>query len=97
MITLHDDCNILKTTKDISGKTVNSDPIPTKCRVKEEYKMVRNNASQEVVSELEFWIYPNTAISLENKIEYQGKEYQIISIQPKKNTLGETTRKVVFV
>jgi hypothetical protein len=97
MITLYDECNILKTTKDMAGKTVNSDPIPAKCRVKEEYKKVRNEASEEVVSELEFWFYPETDIQLDTKIEYQGKEHQIISIQHKKNTLGQVTRKVVMV
>lgn len=97
MITLYQDCQIISTTKDMYGKYVKSQPFSVKCRVKEEYQMVKNKASEEVISSLEFWFYKDTILKLDDLILYEGKEYPIISIENKRNTLGDITRKVVFV
>lgn len=95
---LNEECEVYKPTKDFYGKESKPSNVPiTKCRVKEEYKKVKDNAAEEVISQLEFWFTPDTVISLDHKITYQQLEYSILSIKKKKNTLGDITRKVVYV
>lgn len=98
MITLNEDCTIVVSgSKDVFGDPINPTYVSTKCRAKEKYQMVRNQAGETVVSNIELWLYHDIDIQLDYKIQFNNNEYQIISIQPKKNTLGEVTRKVVFV
>lgn len=96
MITYHQKCKIVPISgKDSYGKPIHSEPISINCRIKEKYQLVRNQASEEVTSRLEFWFPPDTEIKILDEIEY-GKKHSIISIVPKRNTLGEVVRKVVF-
>jgi hypothetical protein len=98
MLKFHEDCTIIiPGGKDVFGDPIDPTLVPVKCRAKEKYQMVRNQAGETVVSNIEFWFYPETDIQLDYMIKYKNVEYQIISIQPKKNTLGETIYKVVFV
>ncbi|MEB1806600.1 MAG: hypothetical protein LPK26_04705 [Bacillaceae bacterium] len=93
---LNQDCLLVKTTRDSYGKDIKSDPIPVKCRIKEEYKLVKNQAAQEVVSHLEIWFDPYVDITFNHLIQYEDNDYRIIDIKLKRDLSGSITRKVVF-
>ncbi|MBU9714421.1 hypothetical protein [Evansella tamaricis] len=92
---LNQECLIIPFTKDSYGKPQKGEPIPTPCRIKEEFKMVKNQAAEEVVSKLQFWFSPETEINFDCLIGYKG-EHQIISIQPKYHLDGTPNRLVVY-
>jgi GTP-sensing pleiotropic transcriptional regulator CodY len=94
---LKQDCNIISTTKNMLGENVKSTPAGAKCRVKEKYKLVKNKAAQEVVSQLQFWFSADANVKLDDLIQFNSKEYPVISIQNKRDTLGCLIYKVVFV
>lgn len=99
---LNQDCSIIPSTKSLDGKPNESDPVPTKCRVKEKFQIIKNQAAEDVVSKHEFWFSPDTNIDYptsnqEYLIDYENKKHSVISIENKRDTLGNITRKVVFV
>lgn len=97
MITFHQECTIYETGRDGYGKPIKMNMQTLKCRVKEKYQMVKNQAAQEIVSQLEFTLPPNAQVSVNHIIGYEGKEYAIISLKITRNTIGEVVKKVVFV
>lgn len=91
-------CEIIPTSKDKYGKWIEGTPIPTKCRVKEEVKMVKNKAAEQVVSSIEFWFMPDIAVKVDDLINLNGKKYPIISVSNKRNLSNDTVLyKVVMV
>lgn len=94
---LTEECKVIPTSKDSFGKYVKSTPTLIKCRAKEKHQMVKNKAAKEVVSQIEFWFSSEIDIQLDYLIEFNKKEYPIISMRAKKDSLGNITRKVVFV
>lgn len=101
---LNETCKIpsdLTTSWDGKESYTTVNPYP--CRAKEKYQLVKNNAGENVVSNIEFWLSPNAPVKLDLPIFYGVNEnnndikHYVISIQPKKNTLGEVIYKKVFV
>ncbi|UNC92715.1 hypothetical protein [Candidatus Contubernalis alkaliaceticus] len=94
---LNEDCEIIPTARDSYGKYIESTPIPTKCRAKEDIKQVKNKAGIEKVSEIEFWFNPDLDIELDYLINHKSKKHTIINIKSKKDLNGDVIYKVVFV
>ncbi len=94
---LNQECTIIPVTKNAYGKEDKGEPFSTKCRVKEEFQMVKNQAAQEVVSKLEFWFNPDASINEEFNflIGYKG-EQRVITMKPKYDLFGNVTRWVVY-
>lgn len=97
MITLYQDAVIYEIGRDVYGKPIKKNEQLVKCRAKEKYQLVKNNAAIETVSQLEFTFYPDTKINLDDKIEYEGEEYSIISYSITRDPIGEAVKKKVFV
>ncbi|MEC1786083.1 hypothetical protein [Schinkia azotoformans] len=100
--TLNNICEIIKCTLNSYGKWTESEPIITDCRVKEEYKKIKNKSAEEVVSKMMFTFSPDTEINFDDSkityiIRFKGNKYEPISILNKRNTMGDITRKVVYV
>lgn len=91
----------MRIERDWYGDSIESDPIPAKCRATESFEMVKNNAGEEVVSSITFWFSPD--VDLDNStldkrtIKYNGNDYAPISVTNRRNTLGESVMKVVNV
>ncbi|WP_214480970.1 hypothetical protein [Bacillus sp. SM2101] len=94
---LNEDCVVWEMVKDRYGKFTKGNPVYTKCRAREEYRKVKNKAAEEVVSSIEFWLSSDVDIDEDNVIEYNENDYTIIATKPKKDMLGNVTRRVVFV
>jgi hypothetical protein len=96
---LTQECTIIPTiSKSANGKPQKGTLVPNvKCRAKEKYKLVKNKAAQEVVSQIEFWFSSETEIKVDDYILFNDIEHQVIAYQPKRDTLGNITRKAVFV
>lgn len=97
MITLYQDCKIYEIGRDGYGKPIKKNEQDVKCRVKEKYQLVKNNAAKEVVSQFEITVYPEVVVKPDDKVEYNNKEHSIISIKITRNTIGEIVKKVIFL
>ncbi|MFB4472145.1 hypothetical protein ACDI16_04210 [Oceanobacillus caeni] len=98
---LQQDCEIVAIERDRLGDVIESDPIPAKCRAKESFNLIRNNAGEEVVTSIQFWMNPNVDLSNENlpnrRIKYDGIMYIPISVSNRRDTFGKSIIKVVSV
>lgn len=96
---LNQDCTVIipRDELDMFGKPISPIEIPAKCRVKEKYKIVKNKSAEQVVSQIELWFEHDMEITTDSLIRWGETEYPVISIQPKRNTLGEITYKVVYI
>lgn len=97
---LNQNCLIIPITKNSYGKEIKGEPIFTNCRVKEEFKLVKNQAAQEVVSNFEFWFNPEIPIQSDREgfnfiIDYKG-EQRVIAMKPKYDLFGNIARLVVY-
>ncbi|MBS4207448.1 hypothetical protein [Bacillus sp. FJAT-50079] len=98
MITLYQDCIIIyEIGRDGYGKPIKKNEQFIKCRVKEKYQLVKDKSAKEVVSQLEIIISPDVDVKVDDKVEYEGLEYTIISLKITRNTIGEVVKKVIFV
>ncbi|WP_404403807.1 hypothetical protein [Jeotgalibacillus malaysiensis] len=95
MITFHQTCKIFSMVKDAYGKPVKTNEHVTSCRVKESFKLVKNKAGEEVVSQIEVTLPSTAEVKLNDWIEYAEKDYPIISLRITRNTLGEIVKKVI--
>ncbi|WP_163581114.1 hypothetical protein [Gracilibacillus saliphilus] len=89
----------MRVERNAYGDIVESDPIDLKCRANEEFKIIKNNAGEEVVSSIQLWLPFEADINYKNitkrRITYEGKELIPISVKNRRDTLGETVFKVV--
>jgi hypothetical protein len=97
MITLVQDCVIKEIKKDGYGKMSVVKETPCKCRAKEKFQLVLNQAAEKVTSEIEFTVPNEMNVNVGFQIEYEGKSYTILSLKQTRNTLGEVVLKAVYV
>lgn len=97
MITFHQDCTVFEVVRDGWGNPIKKSEQHLKCRAKEKYQLVKDNASKEVLSQLEFTLPPEANVKVDFKIDYEGKEHTIISLKVTRNTIGAVVKKVVYV
>ncbi|MCR1833136.1 hypothetical protein NSA56_01830 [Oceanobacillus caeni] len=98
---LQQDCKIVAIERDRFGDVIESEPIPAKCRAKESFNLIKNNAGEEVVTSIQFWMNPDVDLSNENlssrRIKYDGIMYTPISVRNRRDTYGKSIFKVVSV
>lgn len=97
MITFYQDCIIHQVKKDIYGKNTIVKSEDSKCRVKEKYQLVKNSAAKETVSQFEITLPAATEFNIDDLIEYENKQYAIISFKITRNTIGEIVKKVIYL
>jgi len=97
MITLYQDCTIYEIGRDGYGKPIKKNERFEKCRVKEKIQLVKNQTNIETVSQLEVILSATTVVNVDDKFEFEGKEFTIISMKITRNSIGEIVKKVIFV
>jgi hypothetical protein len=97
MITFYQDCVIYEIDRDGYGKPVKKNEQNLKCRVKEKYQLIKDKSAVDTVSELQITLPNDAVVKPDDKVEFEGKEYAIISVKNTRNTLAEVIKKVVYV
>lgn len=98
---LNQECFIVKVERDSYGDVVETDPIKVDCRAYESFEIIKNQAGEDVVSSIRFWIPSEIDIDDESitktQIKHKNKDYSIISVRNRFDTLGKSIFKVVSV
>ncbi|WP_416147898.1 hypothetical protein ACM26V_16845 [Salipaludibacillus sp. HK11] len=97
MMTIYQECTIYEVARDGYGKPIKKNAKTIKCRVKENYQLVKNRSAVEVVSKMEIMTFDDITINPDFKVEFEGLEYTILSTKLTRNTLGEVVKRVVYV
>lgn len=97
MITLNQECILHRTERNGYGQIEKTGQTVFACRVKEKYQLVKSRAGKEVTSQLEIMTFDELDIQPDYLIEFNGRDYPIISVRVVRNTLGEVVKRTVFL
>lgn len=71
---------VRRTGKDADGQATYAASVSALARVQQRKRLIRNEAGEQVVSDMQVFLAPSTAISEGDRITYSGATYHVLSV-----------------
>ena len=69
-----------RTGSDVDGQATYASSVSALARVQQRKRLIRNEAGEQVVSDMQVFLGPATAISEGDRITYTGASYHVLSV-----------------
>lgn len=69
-----------RTGSDVDGQATYASAVSALARVQQRKRLIRNEAGEQVVSDMQVFLGPATAISEGDRITYTGASYHVLSV-----------------